>query len=104
MMTGITGIETYIFTFASVLIVSLISLVGVFTLPLKQNTLKSTLLFLVSFSAGALFGDAFIHLLPQAVHEQGFSIIVSFGLLAGIVFFFILEKFTHWRHCHVPTS
>ena len=104
MMTGITGTETYIFTFGSVLIVSLLSLVGVFTLPLKEKTLKSTLLFLVSFSAGALFGDAFIHLVPEAVSKQGFSLTVSFGLLAGIVFFFILEKFIHWRHCHVPTS
>jgi len=25
-------------------------------------------------------------------------------LLVGISVFFILEKFVHWRHCHVPTS
>jgi zinc and cadmium transporter len=88
----------------SVVIVSLISLVGIFTLVIKQKQLSKILLWLVSFSAGALFGGAFIHLLPEVVGEYGFTALVSTFLLGGILLFFILEKFIHWRHCHIPTS
>ncbi len=96
--------QIYLYSFGSVLVVSLISLIGLFTFPIKERALEKILLFLVSFSAGALFGDAFIHLLPEAVEAEGFGMSVSFGLLGGIMAFFILEKFIHWRHCHIPTS
>ena len=88
----------------SVLIISLISLIGVFTLVIKKAQLSKILLWLVSFSAGALFGGAFIHLLPEVVEEYGFTTMVSTYLLLGILVFFVLEKFIHWRHCHIPTS
>ena len=88
----------------SVFLVSLISLIGIFTLSLRQKTLENILLYLVSFSTGALFGDAFLHLLPEIARENGFNLLVSLSLLGGIVFFFIVEKFICWRHCHVPTS
>jgi zinc and cadmium transporter len=88
----------------SVLIVSLISLIGAFTLLMKKNQLNKILLWLVSFSAGALFGGAFIHLLPEVVSEYGFTALVSIYLILGILIFFVLEKFIHWRHCHIPTS
>ncbi len=97
-------LDAWIYSMGSVLLISVISFTGIFTLSLKENSLKKILLFLVSFSAGALFGDAFIHLLPEAVAENGFGISISLSLLGGIVLFFILEKFIHWRHCHIPTS
>ena len=62
--------------------------------------LEKTLLFLVSISAGTLFGGAFLHLLPEAIEESGFTVQISLLLLAGIVLFFILEKFIHWHHSH----
>lgn len=96
--------QIYLYSFGSVLVVSMISLIGLFTFPMKEKVLEKILLFLVSFSAGALFGDAFIHLLPEAVEAKGFGMSVSIGLLGGIMVFFILEKFIHWRHCHIPTS
>ncbi|MFA6431417.1 MAG: ZIP family metal transporter [Candidatus Margulisiibacteriota bacterium] len=95
---------TWCYTFISVLVVSLMGFAGALTLPFKGNALKRIISFLVSFSAGALFGDAFIHLLPEAVEKNGFNTTVSLSLLAGIVFFFILEKIIHWRHCHIETS
>ncbi len=56
-------------------------------------------MFLVAFSAGALMGGAFLHLLPESVGEIGAE---SFGLvfLASFAGFFVLERFVHWRHCH----
>ena len=91
--------NTTIYTIFSVIIVSLVSLVGIISLSFKKN-LKCLLLPLVSLSAGTLFGGAFIHLLPEAVEEAGFTLQISLIILAGIVVFFILEKLIHWRHCH----
>ena len=95
--------NVWLYTLASVFIVSLISLIGIFTITLGTNILKKILLFLVSFSAGALLGDTFIHLIPEMA-ESGFTIKTSACILSGIILFFIIEKFLHWRHCHIPTS
>ncbi|MFA5258727.1 MAG: ZIP family metal transporter [Candidatus Pacearchaeota archaeon] len=94
----------WLYSLSSVLIISLISLIGVFTLKIKQEKLKTILIYLISFSAGALFGDAFIHLLPELIEEKGFTIISALSILFGILIFFILEKFVHWQHCHMPIS
>ena len=82
---------------ASVVVVSLISFVGVF---LSSEKLKSTLLLLVSFSAGALLGDVFLHLLPEAVERSGFTFSISFSILFGIILFFVIEKIFQWHHHH----
>jgi len=95
---------TLIYVLVSVLIVSLLSLVGVLSIAVNADKLKKVLFLLVSFSAGALLGDAFIHLLPEAVEMSGFGLNVSLYTLMGIFAFFILEKVIHWRHCHIPTS
>ena len=60
-------------------------------------------MFLVSLSAGALLGNAFLHLLPESVELFDNGKIIWLGVLGGILLFFILEKIIHWRHCHVPT-
>jgi len=90
----------WLYSILSVFLVSLISLIGVFTLAISDKLLRKILLFLVSFAVGALFGDAFIHLLPQAFESSGFRLSTSIYVLFGILIFFILEKFLRWRHCH----
>lgn len=94
----------WLYTIISVLIVSLLSLIGILTISINLNRLKNILFFLVSFSAGALLGDVFLHLIPEIVEEQGFGFNISMYLLIGIMSFFVLEKIIHWRHCHIPTS
>ena len=94
--------EVWFYSIVSVLAVSLISFVGLLTLSIKAQKLKTILIYLVAFSAGALFGDAFIHLLPELVEENGFNLIISFFILGGIALFFTLEKIIRWQHCHVP--
>ena len=96
--------NVWVYSIVSVIIVSLMSFVGVLTLSIKAEKLKKILLYLVSFSAGALFGDAFIHLLPEIVEEVGFGLNISLYLMLGIGISFIIEKFIHWRHCHLPNS
>lgn len=93
----------FAYALLSVLAVSLVSFIGLLTLGLRVERLKKILLLLVSFAAGALLGDVFLHLLPELV-EEGFLLSYSFMLLGGIGFSFVVEKFIHWRHCHVPTT
>lgn len=90
-------------TLLSVFIISLVSLIGVFSLTLALDKLRKWLLYLVSFAAGALLGDAFLHLLPEAVEISSIER-VSVLILVGIVVFFFLEKVIFWRHCHFPTT
>ena len=94
----------WIYIFVSVLIVSLISLLGVFTLVLNREVLRKMLLYLVSFAVGGLFGDALIHLIPESFEKISPTPIASFCILGGILIFFILEKFLRWQHCHIPAS
>ena len=96
-------LEIWFYSLLSVLLVSCISFIGLFTLSLKEEKLKKILLYLVSFSVGGLLGDAFIHLLPESI-ELNNEFSLSFYILLGLIFSFIVEKFVQWRHCHIPTS
>ncbi len=94
--------QIWFYSLISVTIVSLISLIGVFTLSWKPERLKKISLFLVSFAVGGLFGDAIIHLLPESFEKLGNNILTSLLVIFGIIVFFSLEKFLRWRHCHFP--
>ncbi|OGH94580.1 MAG: hypothetical protein A2538_00270 [Candidatus Magasanikbacteria bacterium RIFOXYD2_FULL_41_14] len=97
--------QIIIYTLVSVLLVSAMSLIGIIFLSIKTDRLKQILIYMVSFSAGALFGDAFLHLLPEATAETcGGQHIAPFLTLAGILTSFIMEKLIHWRHCHLPQT
>ena len=102
-MTTITS-QTWLYALGSVMVVSFISLVGVATLSLSRNLLNRILLFLVSFAVGSLLGGAFIHIIPEAFASDLNPLAVSASVLAGIILFFILEKFFRWRHCHLETT
>jgi zinc and cadmium transporter len=80
--------------------VSLISFIGAVTLAMSEKLLRRILIALVGFSAGALMGGAFLHLLPEAIEAQpGALTDIFLVVLASFVMFFILEKLL-WRHCH----
>ncbi len=97
--------QVWLYALASVAVVSLVSLIGVVLLPFGRKTTEKLLVYMVSFSAGALFGDAFIHLLPEAVKDAaGFTPTLAIYLICGIILSFIIEKFIRWRHCHLPTT
>ncbi|MBM3231498.1 ZIP family metal transporter [Candidatus Peregrinibacteria bacterium] len=86
--------------FISILLVSAISLAGVTLLSLHEAFLKRILLWLVSFSTGALLGNVFLHLLPEMVESSADVHRSLLLVLAGMLLSFIVEKFIHWRHCH----
>lgn len=93
-------------SFGSALAVSLISLIGLALAPISERSLRYGVFVLVSLAAGALLGDALIHLLPEAFGraQEGASVGVSLAALAGILGFFLLEKFLRWRHYHNPQA
>lgn len=91
-------VTSYIYAFASVIAVSLISLIGLFTLSIKEDILKKYVFLAVSLAVGALLGDAFIHLIPESYKDISDANTVALLVIGGIVLFFIIEKFLHWHH------
>lgn len=89
-------------TFIALVAVSGASLFGAVGLVLSPRILERGLLLLISFAAGALLGDAFLHLLPEiAETATGLDVTASLALLGGVLAFFVLEKFLHWHHAHI---
>ncbi len=95
-------LQNYFIIILSTLLVSLISLVGVLILSLKKKLLDSILFFLVAFAAGSMLGAAFFEILPESISALG-QMALSFTL-AGILIFFVIERYIHWHHCHKEHS
>jgi zinc and cadmium transporter len=55
---------------------------------------------MLSMAAGALLATAFMHLLPEAFESQASAHDLFLTLLAGLVFFFLLDKAELWHHGH----
>jgi zinc and cadmium transporter len=91
-------IINYLYAFIGVIIVSLVSLVGVFSLSLNENILKKYINFFISLAIGALLGDAFIHIIPEAFESNLGVNLSSILVITGILLFFVIEKFIHWHH------
>lgn len=94
----------WLYSLVSVFIVSLVSLVSVLMFSLKEENLRRVLIYLVSFSAGGLFGDAFIHLIPESMESDLGIHHASLLIILGVAVSFIVEMFFQWRHCHIPTT
>ncbi|HEX8924099.1 MAG TPA: ZIP family metal transporter [Patescibacteria group bacterium] len=91
-------------SFLSVILVSAVSLIGIFFLFIKTHTLNKITLVMVSFAVGSLLGDAFIHLMPESFDAISNHLIVSLLFILGILLFFSMEKILRWRHCHDPEA
>jgi len=90
---------TLIWILCATILVSFISLIGIFTLGLKSKLFDKFLVLLVGFAAGGLIGGAFLHLLPEAVEQSGSSRAFFYSLV-GFTSFFLMERYFYWRHCH----
>jgi len=95
---------TFIYALVSVLIVSIISLIGIVTLWLRLPLLKKIVLLMVSFSAGALLGDVFFHLLPGMITTSWRPVSASLRILGWISFGLVTEKVIRRNHCHMPIT
>lgn len=91
---------TIIYALLSVLGISLISWIGLFSIPLHTRFGKKLLHIMVSFSIGALLGDVFLHLLPELAETNQLHVGTSLVILASILGFFVFERLIHWHHHH----
>jgi len=82
-----------------VLLVSLISLIGLFTFSLSHSMLDKLLFFFVSFAAGSMLAAAFLDLIPESL-AAATSEVVFGSVLLGILVSFAIEKFIYHYHCH----
>lgn len=94
--------EELLYVYGSVAFVSLLALIGIATVAMGRRKLDRVLPYLVSFSAGTLLGDAFLHLIPEIVATHGFDAETGLIVLSGIVLAFVLEKYISWHHNHYP--
>jgi len=92
----------FLWALGASIIVSLISLVGIFSLLVKEGLLEKLLFVLIGFSAGALIGAAFLHLIPEAMEISATGDVFLY-VIFGFIIFFVLERYLHWRHCHEGT-
>lgn len=82
----------------STLVVSLISLIGILFIMLKSSQLQRFLLVLVSFSVGAMLGNAFFHLIPESYFHIDSPKLTSWLIIAGFMAFFVIEQLLHTHH------
>jgi zinc and cadmium transporter len=54
---------------------------------------------LIPYAIGTLLGAAFFGMIPHALRRLPSEPVLQ-TVLAGIILFFMLEKFALWRHCH----
>ena len=89
---------TVINIFVATLVVSLVSLVGILFLFVREKLIKRVAMVLVAFASGSLIGGAFFHLIPESLkRNEDWALLV---VVVGILSFLVLEKFLCWRHCH----
>ena len=67
---------------------------------LTVSVLSKVVHHLVSLSTGVLLGTALLHVLPEAFESQVGPSTLFLTLLAGLLFFFLLEKAELYRHGH----
>lgn len=84
----------------SVVGVSLLSLIGLLTLGVREERIRGLTTHFISFATGGLLGDAFIHLVPSSFGKPGAQLPRSLALLGGLLLFFVVEKVL--RHDHGP--
>ena len=91
---------TVFVTLTASLVVVLVAASSAFVLYIKDSTLKEWMPRLIAVAVGVLLGDVFLHLLPDALKISESARSVLLWTLTGILCFYAIEQFLHWRHDH----
>ncbi len=91
--------ETLLWILLATFVDGLVALVGVFTFGMKKKTFELLIYLLVAFSAGALLGGAFFHLLIESAATMALNSVFICAMI-GFSSFFVLERGLKWHHCH----
>lgn len=90
---------TFLYIVASTFLISLLSMAGLIFMFAKRKFIHRIVMLLISLSAGTLMGGTFLHLLPEAsksIESDQLFILI----LLSFIFFYVIERVLHWRHCH----
>jgi len=82
----------------SLVITSLLSGLGALFLALGEEKTELMTPYLISLSAGTIFGGVFIHLVFKMA-ASGYTRFTGLLILAGLAASLVLERIIHW-HCH----
>jgi len=91
--------STLLWIILACIVNGLIAFSGAIALLFSKKVMHKLLMVLVAFSAGALLSGAFFHLIAESFENTG-SIFTFTFVISGFIFFFLMEKFLFWHHCH----
>lgn len=92
-----------------IIVISFLSLIGLFMISLKEKTLDKVLFILVAFATGTILATALFDLIPESIRHldelntggAGISLSLVFTfIIVGFVIFFVIERFIYWFHGH----
>lgn len=78
---------------------SILSGLGALFLGLSEDRTEKLTPYLISLSAGTIFGGVFIHLVFKLANNLGYTRETGLLVLAGMFMSLLLERVVHW-HCH----
>jgi zinc and cadmium transporter len=84
---------------AALVLTSLLSALGALFLGLSDERIDSLTPYLISLSAGTIFGAVFIHLVFRLAETSGYTRESGLIVLIGMFLSLLLERVVHW-HCH----
>ena len=89
----------FFYVLAASLLVAIVSLISVLFLYINDQRLKVWMPRLIAIAVGVLLGDAFLHLLPDAIEiaEDGSTSVFVWTLIGILSFFFIETGFQRNR-------
>lgn len=84
---------------ASIIVTSLLSGLGALFLGISEERTEKITPYLISLSAGTIFGGVFIHLVFKLANKLGYTRETGLFVLGGMFMSLLLERGIHW-HCH----
>lgn len=85
--------------FGSLIATSILSGLGALFLGLSEDKMNKIVPYLISLSAGTIFGGVFIHLVFKLANNLGYTRMTGLLVLVGMAASLLLERVVHW-HCH----
>jgi zinc and cadmium transporter len=81
------------------LLMSIVSLIGLFTVSINEKALNKFLSLFIAMASGTLLGGAFFHMLPHALAKNSHVHEVMVMVIIGFIVMYAFELFVHWHHC-----
>jgi len=91
--------DAFAHALAATIGISLISLIGLFALPLDEGILDEVLFYLISFASGTILGAALFDLIPEAIELVELDSAIPY-VAFGFASFYLLERSIYWYHGH----